>query len=310
MTEVNPALVVFAFNRPDHLRRTLESLEKAEGVSDLDLHIFIDGPRDASDVQKVLNVREIASNANFGKSLTITAKETNSGLANSVIEGVSFILEKYQSVIVLEDDLLVNKLFLKYMREALTKYVEVDDVLSVSGYNYPLRYRESDPDYYLSHRSSSWGWGTWKDSWSLVDWSCGSFKNLKNDRRQIHAFNQGGDDLFELLDMQMSGKIDSWSIRFDYAHFEQKSYCLHPKYSFVENIGFDGTGTHPASKKLFKPARSISDISDYLPIPSNLKYSEVMQRRFDAYFRPKFLGGRYIKRFIYKLIRVSLRRFQ
>lgn len=310
MDKKNPALVVFAFNRPDHLRRTLENLSKAEGVSDLDLHLFIDGPRNASDFENVSKVREIASNACFGKSLSIIAGESNSGLANSVIRGVSSILEEYESVIVLEDDLLVNRLFLQYMREALAKYADVDDVFSVSGYNYPLRYRENDPDYYLSHRSSSWGWGTWKSSWDLVDWSCNSFDNLKGNRLQIRAFNRGGADLFELLQMQMTGKIDSWSIRFDYAHFEQQSYCLHPKNTFVENIGFDGTGTHPASNKLFKPTGSIWDISTYPPIPLNLKYSEVMQKRFDAYFRPNFLSRRYITRFIYRLIRVSLRRYQ
>lgn len=300
----NPALVIFAFNRPEHLRKTLLQLSKAEDVSSFDIHVFIDGPRNAEDASNILRVQNLVSGIDFGQSLSIISSSKNLGLANSVISGITKVFNNYSSVIVLEDDLIVHPLFLRYMKEALIKYADSRNVFSISGYNYPLRYKDSDPDYYLSHRSSSWGWGTWKKNWNLVDWACSSFNNLELNPDLIKSFNRGGDDLFELLRMQMDGKIDSWSIRFDYAHFEHESYCLHPKKSLVENIGFDGTGTHPSSIKSFKQTLSIFELSDYPSIPVNLEFNELMQRRFDAYFRPRFPSLRHLKRIISKRIRV------
>lgn len=303
--ESSPGLVVFAYNRPSHFKSVIEQLSRTIGIKDFDLYIFIDGPKNDSDSHKVSEVRLIAEGVNFTKSLSITSSATNRGLANSVISGVSEVLRIHESVIVLEDDIVVSPCFLNFMLEALAKFRNSKTVFSVSGYNYPLRYHESDPNFYLSHRSSSWGWATWADRWKKVDWSCTSYEQTKSQKNLIRDFNRGGEDLFNLLTMQMEGKIDSWSIRFDYAHFENQGFCLHPKQSLVENIGFDGSGTHPASKGSFSQKRPVLEIRDYPSIPDDLTHSKLMQKRFDSYFRPRILSIEYIKRFIYRLARVA-----
>ena len=301
----SPGLVVFAYNRPSHFKSVIEQLSQTSGIKDFDLYIFIDGPKTDSDSRKVNEVRLIAESVNFTKSLLITSSTTNKGLANSVISGVSEVLKIHESVIVLEDDIIVSPCFLNFMLEALAKFSNSKTVFSLSGFNYPLSYNESDPNYYLSYRSSSWGWATWADRWMKVDWSCTSYEQTKSQKNSIRDFNRGGEDLFNLLTMQMEGKIDSWSIRFDYAHFENQGLCLHPKQSLVENIGFDGSGTHPASKGSFRQQKSVLEIRDYPSIPDDLTHSKLMQKRFDSYFRPRILSLEYIKRFLYRLARVT-----
>ena len=50
------------------------------------------------------------------------SKSKNKGLAKSIIDGVSQIVEEFGKVIVLEDDLLVSPSFLDFMNEALLEY--------------------------------------------------------------------------------------------------------------------------------------------------------------------------------------------
>jgi hypothetical protein len=301
-----PALVIFGYNRPTHLRRVIDQLSRATLVSEIDLYFFIDGPKTDADKEMVAKVREIAASVTFARSVSLAEGSTNLGLAESVISGVSQVLKNYESVIVLEDDILVSPCFLTFMVDALAKFATSREVFSISGYNYPLKYRSGDPDYYLSHRSSSWGWATWRDRWKQVDWSCSTYEKTKSEKSLIQEFNRGGNDLFDLLTMQMEGKIDSWSIRFDYALFENRSFCLHPKLSLVENIGFDGSGTHPSSRDLFKQPKSILEIHEYPPLPTHLSHSKLMQKRFDAYFRPAIFSYVRIKRLTFRSIRVIL----
>ena len=92
--------------------------------------------------------------------------DVNLGLANSIIKGVSSIFEKYEKVIVLEDDLLTTQNFLLYMNQALDEYEETKNVFSISGYSLNLMSASypSETTYFLN-RSWSWGWATWKDCW-------------------------------------------------------------------------------------------------------------------------------------------------
>ena len=73
------------------------------------------------------------------------------------------------------------------------------------------------------------------------------FKNLEDFLKhphQVEAFNRAGDDMTDLLIMQRDGIIDSWAMRFGFAHFKEHAIAILPCISYVDNIGFDGTGRH------------------------------------------------------------------
>ncbi len=65
------------------------------------------------------------------------------------------------------------------------------------------------------------------------------------------AFNRGGDDVFEMLQMQKSGKLNIWSIQFTMAHFVISfSFYYSPTISYVDNIGLDGSGENSRTNLL------------------------------------------------------------
>jgi hypothetical protein len=239
-------IILFVYNRPWHTQKTIESLQKNALSAESHLFIYSDAPKNDGAVEKVKQVREYIKTISGFKKILLIKREENLGLANSIINGVTEILNHYSRIIVLEDDLVTSPYFLKFMNEALEFYKDKKKVMSISGYNHPElimpiphTYKES---IYFNYRNSSWGWATWNDRWDSVDWDVKDFENFINNKKLKKKFNRGGDDMAEMLQRQIAGKIDSWAIRFSYAHFKHDCLSVCPINSYIENIGHDGTG--------------------------------------------------------------------
>lgn len=237
-------VVLFTYRRVP--KETINSLRRNELAKSSEIFIYSDGYKSEVDKQDVLSVRKYLKTIDGFKSLTIVESEKNKGLAKSIIDGVTEVINKYKKIIVLEDDLIVSNDFLEYMNDALDFYKNDQKIWSISGYGPKLPCLENyNKDLYLSPRGSSWGWATWQDRWCNIDWGVSDFEQFQNDKQSIKRFNQGGNDLFKMLELQVLNKIDSWAIRWCYAQYKNNSYTVVPKDSKVFNDGFaDGMGTH------------------------------------------------------------------
>lgn len=241
-------VVIFVYARPEHTKKTIEALAKNYLSVETEVYIYSDKAKNEKAVEKVKLVREYIDTLQkryLFKSMKIIKAESNKGLANSVISGVTEIVEKYGKVIVVEDDLVSSPDFLQYMNEALNFYEKYDEIWSISGYTFNLDIpKDYMCDVYLSYRGCSWGWATWKDRWKMVDWNVSDYNQFKNDRKIQKKFNRGGRDMSNMLDSQMQGKIDSWAIRWCYTQSRLDMLTIYPVVSKIKNIGLDGTGTH------------------------------------------------------------------
>jgi glycosyltransferase involved in cell wall biosynthesis len=238
-------IVLFCYNRPWHLRQTIESLQLNTLAAESDLIIYSDGPKQASDEKLISDVRHFLSEIKGFKSKKIISSETNTGLAASVINGVTATLERCKKVIVLEDDMLSTPDFLSFMNESLDAYESRRDIFSVTAYSPPISIPvHYQSDLFMAPRASSWGWGTWLDKWRLADWEVSDFETLKKEKATINAFTKGGEDLWPMLVKQQRGVIDSWAIRWTYAQFKNNAYGIYPVHSKIKNIGTDGSGTN------------------------------------------------------------------
>ncbi len=282
-------IALFVFNRPEHTKQTVESLKQNPLAIQSELYVFADGPRDSRDEAKVNAVREyIDSLDGFGK-VTINKQTANCGLAGSVIAGVSEVIRRHGKVIAVEDDLRFSPHFLDYMNDALTRYEHDTRVFSIGGYSPPLAIPGGyDEDSYLSYRCCTWGWATWEDRWQKVDWEVADFDAFIRDQKMVDRFNRGGDDMSQILKMQMAGQVSSWGIRWDYAHFKHDAYCFRPAYSIVANTGNDGTGIHCGATDKFDVPLNTKAIRTF-PAPGELQLSEEINRRFATFYdgRPR-----------------------
>lgn len=236
-------VVLFAFRRPDHLERSLRSLAANPIAVSTHITIFCDGPRDSRDFTSVELTREVARNAQGFASLTVVDRETNLGLARSVITGVTQTLKSCDKVIVMEDDLVVSPDFLEYMNQALDLYQDDDRVISIHGYMYAVP--PVLPQSVFLRGADCWGWATWRRGWEVFEPDSKKLlsKLDQSPERADFDFN-GAFPYRQMLKDQASGKIDSWAIRWYASAFLANKLTLYPGQSLVENIGQEGSGTH------------------------------------------------------------------
>lgn len=276
-------IVLFVYNRPWHTQQTIEALQKNELATESELFIFADGPKaNATEEQKekIRQVREYIHKIYGFKSVTICEKETNCGLANSIIAGVTEIINKFGKAIVVEDDLVTSRYFLRFMNEALGFYEQDKRIYMIGGFNLDFKFpRMYLNDVFIVHRSCSWGWATWKNRWITADWAVSDYSSFANDKIQIDRFCRGGKDMFPMLQKQMEGKLDSWAIRWDYCMYKHDAYCLWPRFSLVNNIGFDGSGVH-CGNDISKNGLELHNISCKIKFVKDISANTKLEKLF------------------------------
>jgi len=236
-------IVLFVYNRLWHTQKTIEALQKNELASESELFIYADGAKSEKVSTQVSQVRNYIQEVDGFKKVTIVERGENWGLANSIIDGVTEAVNKYGRVIVLEDDLVVGEYFLKFMNNSLNYYEDKKDVWHISGWNYPISL-ETSKDVYFYRIMDCWGWATWNDRWKNFEKNTNILINSMSSE-DIDRFNLDGcTDLWRQVELNKSGRIDTWAIFWYATIFNHNGLCLNPVKSYVMNIGNDGTGVH------------------------------------------------------------------
>jgi hypothetical protein len=237
-------IALFVYKRPEHTLQTLNSLATNSEFANSPLYIYCDGAKNSTDFEAVGLTQNIVNSWEHPNK-KIVVQENNRGLANSVIAGVSELTTEYGQVIVVEDDLIVNKYFLSYLNSALKKYKNSQQVMQISAYMFPVpEFSDKNETIFLPF-VSSWGWATWDRAWKDFDAKATDWQLLLKSKEVRTRFNLGGCyDYSGMLLRQICGEIDSWAIRWNWSVFQHNGIVVYPPTSFVKNIGFDGSGTH------------------------------------------------------------------
>jgi hypothetical protein len=226
-------------------KQTVAALQKNFLATESELFIFSDGAKNENSVENVKQVRKFVRTINSFKVVKVFESETNKGLANSIISGVTQIIEKYGKVIVVEDDLITSPNFLDFMNQSLERYKKEEKIFSISGFSFKIKRTKSyEYDNYCWGRAESWGWATWKNRWQTVDWEIKDYESFKNSKHAQRAFNKWGKNCSLMLRQVKEGLINSWYIRFNYSQFKQNRLTIYPVLSKVYNIGFTEDATH------------------------------------------------------------------
>lgn len=263
MRELAP-IIIFTYNRPHHTRKMLQALENAELAQDSEVFIFSDGAKNANAIEHVNRVRAIIAEPWNFKKITIIERERNVGLAQNIISGVSEIIKQYGKVIVLEDDLEISKVGLRYFNDALDAYEQEEKVMEISGYMYPVKDADKLPETFFFRVANSWGWATWKRAWKKyntdIDQLITDFDKDKIKRFSIdHTEN-----FWKQVKEYKAGKINSWAIRWYLTLFNNDGLALYPRQSMIQNMGTDGSGTHSDADNAYKVELATQAVS-YFP---------------------------------------------
>jgi len=240
---MNAPIALFAYKRLDHLKKTVDALRFNHLADESILYLFSDAAKSDLDAPSVMSVREyIKTIKGFNKIILIEQAE-NLGLSRSIISGVTLLCKEHGRVIVLEDDIVTSKYFLKYMNDALKMYKNDEKVMSIHGYKFPFDYELSET--YFLKGANSWGWATWDNKWRYFEQDGLKLLQTIKSKNLTHEFNLDGTcDYTNMLRDQVLGKNDSWAIRWRASVFLNDGLTLFPVVSHALNIGHDLSGVH------------------------------------------------------------------
>lgn len=254
-------IALFVYNRPDHTRRTLNFLQKNLLADESRLFIFSDGAR-TGDEQAVAEVRELIQGVEGFKTLEIIERDINLGLAESIIDGVTKLVNEYGKVIVFEDDLISSPHTLQYFNDALRRYETEEKVMHIGAYMYPLREQDL-PQTFFSRIATSWGWATWKSSWSNFEPNIDTLLAGFDDKKIREFSIEGTMNFWKQMQGFKAGKNNSWAIRWYASMFLKGGLSLNPSTSLVNNIGHDGTGVHSGVNDIYSVRVNPDPITEF-----------------------------------------------
>lgn len=296
MTNTPAPIILLVFARPSHTLRTLEALSANLLADQSELIVYADAARNENEVEQVLAVRTLVHAATGFRGVTVIERETNYGLARNIIEGVADVLNQYERVIVLEDDLVTSPYFLTYMNQALERYAQDDRIISIHGYVYPVA--GPLPEAFFLPGADCWGWATWRCGWKYFNPDGRQLLSELRRRRLEHAFDYGGAYPYtKMLEDQITGTNDSWAIRWYASAFLLGKLTLYPGRSLVHNIGNDASGTHCGDSK------SLDAVLSETPIQLDdisVQPSEFARHKFEFFFKQqqcKAFGSRFMRGF-------------
>lgn len=241
---------MFVYKRAEHTLLTLESLSKNSLAPNTDLIIFSDYSENPSDSKAIQEVRALIRSVKGFKSIKIIERNKNYGLAQNIIDGVTKTIAEYGKIIVLEDDMVVSPFFLKYMNDALVKYENTDQVVSIHGYIYPTQ--KELPETFFLRGADCWGWATWKRGWDIFEQDGAKLLRELNEKKLTYDFDfYNSHSYTKMLKDQITGKNNSWAIRWYASAFLNNKLTLYPGKSYVHNIGNDSSGTHCTKTQKF-----------------------------------------------------------
>lgn len=259
-------VTLFVYNRPEHTKRTLEALR----TNNIDLlYVFSDAAKvNSNDILKVEEVRRLIDSIDWVET-RIFKRAEHAGIANSVTEGVSAVLDSYDKVIVLEDDCIASPYFYSYMCQCLKQYEGNDKISVVSAFLPPIKkhiFRRYPYDIFFWGRFFSFGWGTWRRAWKDFNPRFGTL--LQEIRKRDIDTSLFDDDVkFDCLVEQMF-KADSWATPFFINMVLRNSLGVMPVRSYIKNIGFDGSGTHGAVSSRYELSLEHENAKKNLMFPS------------------------------------------
>lgn len=243
-------IALFVYNRPEHTRRTVKFLKENKLAEDSRLFIFSDGPKGEKDQDKVAEVREFIRSVDGFRSIEVVESKENKGLADSIIAGVTRLVNEYGKVIVFEDDLLSSPYTLQYFNDALRKYQNEEKVMHIGAYMYRID-KSGLPETFFYRAVTSWGWAVWKRSWDHFE---PDVKKLmpRFSKEMIYKFNVDGAVRYwkQMKDFK-KGKNNSWAVRWYASMFLNGGLALNPSHSLIQNIGSDGSGVHSGVTEIF-----------------------------------------------------------
>lgn len=297
-----PVIFIF-FNRPNTMKQVLEQIRRVKPEK---LYLVADGPRSEEELDKVKECRCIVDKMiDWNCQVIKVYAEKNLGCRNRVSSGISFVLEREEKAIILEDDCVPNISFFRFMEEMLEFYKNDEDVYLVSGRNHFGKYDDKRYDYHFSNHISVWGWGTWARSWRLYDINMTYWPEIRRKKGGHLREWMGWKEWMcrrKSFDDTYKAKINTWDYQLELAMIFNRKISIVPSNNLIRNIGngIDATHTMKEDNLINVPAYELT-------FPLRHPKTIVVNAKYDKLYSKMFIEKGALKNSIYRNIKEFLK---
>lgn len=271
-------ILIACFVRAEKLAEIIEPLVGLKNP----IYVVMDAPRDYKESIRVAEVQRVLNDSALLISDILTFSR-NQG-TNSVAMGVDWILQDFESVIVIEEDILVSKQFIQFAEIMLEKYSRDNRVGSITAMNLVPVEHITAPNftYRFSCYFYAWGWATWRDRWEqmipLNEWNIDSLRTPNTSRNYL-AKEKWKSSMREVHSGRAPGL---WDYRWIYTYWMKRWLTVVPNTNMAINIGFDDEATHTRRKPLWAP-EEIKPLPEVI-IPAEIVKQDVKADKWSARF--------------------------
>lgn len=273
-SELKIAVVVIAYNRVDSLSRLLESLNNAiyGDNDDVELIISID-KSNKQDVEDFAN----GFKWNYGHK-TVIAHVANLGLKKHILSQGE-LLDKYDAIVVFEDDLVVSAGYWGYVKQTVEKYKDDMCIAGISLYSYSVNCYKRKPftpiknsnDVFFMNLAMSWG-----QVWMRKQWK--AFEKWYDNNKDFNWTDKIPQELYEWGDK-------SW-LKYHMKYcIEENKYFVYPYVSYTTNFSEMGEHFDKKCDPIFQVPLFVGKTGK-LCLPSSEDKSCVM---YDGFYENKSL---------------------
>lgn len=277
--KIDIPVLLIGFNRPDLIKRNLDNLSQ---FSISKMYVSVDGPRShvQGEKEKVDQVIDLVKGIDFCDSVDYRINEVNKGCEITETSAISWVLEKEEYVIVLEDDIIAHESFFRFMDDMLNRYKYDDKIAMVSGCNYtPIAFPNNE-DYCFCQSGHIWGWATWRRVWKGFDLNESIKDEFLSDSFLLShtASSEIANYTKELFyKMREKGKgNNTWDYMFTYYRITRGLLSIVPKSHLTSNIGLFGLHAKGETKG---HNMAIDDIFVAIKHPQNIFWN----KEYDVY---------------------------
>lgn len=291
-------IIISVYNRFDHFRRCIESVQNNSLAKDSDLFILSDAPYNKAHQERIEEIRKYVRTIRGFKSVTPVFRETNVGAHISITSGINMVLEQYDCFIFLEDDIVVSNDFLLFMNDGLEYYSKDSSVFSICAYKIGFQLPKGyDKDIFFYPCNSPWGFATWKNRWKKVNLNHYDRYSEVKKNKNMCKFASIGFYIKGILIADSKGEINATDLRVYYYMFLNNMCSIFPSISKAQNWGFDGTGEHCGNRN-YDWAKPVLDTRNKpTKFDTFLSYNSEILRNYRL-FQERINGGiiaKYIK---------------
>lgn len=297
MKELTP-IVLFAFNRPDKLALLLERVTQQENRK---IYVFCDGARHAKESALCHETQRVAQGHTERALVKVCVRPYNYGLSSNLLDGISAVLATHPQAIIFEDDVHPKPGCIDFLEHALEVYEPRQEIFSIGCYHRPLPLNDYPDNVLLSPRFNCWGWAIWASRWNTIK------DALERDAIPFRYYHDvpeiaGADIPSRLRHHHLKRNGLTWDTRVALHCLKNKWWQVQPRDVLIENVGFDGTGTHCEAGNCREVFDGHYDRTHYEVFNPQIEPSAALSRAIEISYADRGVGSfrRWRRKWLYR----------